>query len=336
MPNKTAAAIATGLACAFLLAAAALGQGTTAPLQEGTPPVQNQQLEPGDLIAVQVAGAPELRTEARLAPNGTFTMPYTGRVRLEGETAAQASRTLAARLRQNYLLDPQVQVVVRAFAPEPVTVLGAVRAPGVYSARTYPDLGAMLAAAGGVRAPAAARVLVEPGQGEPITAVPVTALERGSTAAAMRLRAGYVIRVAPGGQVYVGGNVARPGAYPIPASGMTMLEAISLAGGALRNSRLGQTRIVHRDPGGKLATEWVNAGSVMQGHAPDPHLHPFDLVYIPWSPAKAGTIAGVQLAATTVAQIIFGIIAFHWTPPQIAANSSKLGNPCVAQPKLCQ
>ncbi|MGH9413845.1 MAG: polysaccharide biosynthesis/export family protein [Terriglobales bacterium] len=318
--------IGYGLACVLVLAISASAQGATAPLQEATPPVVAQTLEPGDLIAVRVTGAPELQTEARLTAGGSFTMPEAGTLTLAGDSAAQAGQALAARLRQTYLLDPQVQVLVKQFAPQPVTVAGAVVTPGVYSARSYPDLGAMLAAAGGLRASAGGQILIQPAGGDAAEAIPVTAFERGG-ARYVRLRAGEMIRVAQAATVYVAGNVVRPGAYPLPPAGLTMLEAISLAGGTRRDSRLNHTRIVHRNLDGDTKTVWVNAGHVMQGEAPDPQLRPYDLVYVPWSPGKADITAGIQLAAATVAQIIFGVIVFHWSSPPAQAvvpNLAKL------------
>lgn len=301
------------LAGALALAATAPAQATL-PVQENTPPVAAQRLQPGDLIAVNVTGAPELSTEARLAANGTFTMPEAGAVALAGDTAAQAGRKLAARLQQTYLLDPQVQVLVKQFAPEPVTVGGAVRSPGVYSARTYPELGAMLAAAGGIRSAAGDAVLVRsPGGGVDVK-IPVAALARGGDAATLPLRAGDMVQVLPAGQVYVAGDVVKPGAYPLPSSGLTLLEALALAGGARHDSLTSHTRIVRRLPDGTLHTSWVNTDRVRRAQAADPSLQPSDLVYIPYSPGKSGLAAGFQLAATTVAQIIAGVIIFHWTP----------------------
>lgn len=298
----------------LILLASVLALGAqTAQITSSVPPVQAQVLAPGDLIAVQVYEAPELTTVGRLDAEGVFHMPQAGAVPLAGKTAAGAAATLAARLQQNYLLHPRVQVVVRSFAPEPVTVSGAVGAPGVYSARTYPDLPAMLAAAGGIHPSAGADVEIDPPNGAAVR-IPVKLLRRG-TAPRVPLHAGDMIRVEPGATVYVGGNVARPGAYPLPPTGLSMLEAITLAGGTERNSRLKRTRIVHRTAKGKLETEWIDAQRVMQGEGTDPQLQPYDLVYVPWSPGKSVLAAGAQLAATTAAQIIFGIIVFHWSPP---------------------
>lgn len=294
-----------------MAAALAAAQAATSPIQESTPPVAAQALAPGDLIAVSVFEAPELATQARVAADGTFRMPEAGTVRLAGKTAVQAAELLAARLRQNYLIQPQVEVLVRSFAPEPVTVAGAVGAPGVYSARTYPTLESMLAAAGGLRLSAGERVLVRPADGAAPISIPVETLARGHVASGLKLHAGEVVRVLAGAEVYVGGDVVKPGAYPLPASGLTLLEALTLAGGTQRDSLASHTRIVHHGAGGKVSTQWVDALGVMQGRALDPRLRAFDLVYVPASLGRATWFAAVRTVTATAAAIVSGVIIFH-------------------------
>jgi len=132
----------------LLLLLVALPLAAQSPALVESPPVSAQRLEPGDLVAITVFNAPELATDARLDQSGSVSMPQAGVVPLAGLSTQQAEQALEARLALHYLIAPHVHVNVREFAPQPVTVLGAVRLPGVYSARTYPELGAMLAAAG--------------------------------------------------------------------------------------------------------------------------------------------------------------------------------------------
>ncbi|MGH9480567.1 MAG: polysaccharide biosynthesis/export family protein, partial [Terriglobales bacterium] len=260
------------------------GARAQAPPTVAEPPPAAQRLQPGDLIDISVFEAPELATAARLDAAGAITMPAAGRVELGGETAAEAEQALAARLGADYLVAPQVHVTVREFAPQPVTVLGAVKYPGMYSARTYPNLEAMLAAAGGLEAAAGERILVTAAGGEAAGRPPLElsgAQLSGKTGApAVTLHAGDVVRVAPAASVYVGGDVAKPGAYILPASGLSLVEALSLAGGVGRDGSTRHTRIVHRDAAGHASIEWVDAAPILEGSEPDPGLRAFDLVYV--------------------------------------------------------
>jgi polysaccharide export outer membrane protein len=296
----------------LVLALTALGCGAAAQ----TPPPQAQRLAVGDLVDVSVFQAPELATEARLDMTGSLTMPVAGTVRLAGDTAPEAEQALAARLRANYLIAPDVHVLVREFSPLPVTVLGAVKNPGVYSARSYPDLTGMLAAAGGIGVGAGERVLLtsaaNPNQPARRTrALDLAELERAGDAAPIALHSGDVVRVVPAATVYVGGDVLKPGAYPLPPSGLTLLEAITLAGGVMRDGAADRTRIVHSDESGRATMAWVNARRVMQGRAQDPQLAAFDLVYVPHSVGRATVFRGLETALNVSTTIFTGVIIFH-------------------------
>src|SRR5690348_4996939 len=120
------------------------GLAATAPAGAAAP-----RLMAGDLVQVTVVATPELATEARLDSEGRLNMPAAGLVPLAGLTPQQAEEVLDQRLRQTYLLHPQVQLLVKEYADAPVTVLGAVQHPGVYSARWHRDLLSVVAQAGG-------------------------------------------------------------------------------------------------------------------------------------------------------------------------------------------
>lgn len=295
----------SALLASLLLTAAAAAQ-SPAP----SPAAAAQRLAPGDEIAVNVFQAPELATTARLEPDGSFTMPAAGRVVLAGQTAAVAAATLAQRLGAHYLLHPQVEVTVREFAAEPVTVVGAVQHPGVYSARLYPDLAAMLAGAGGVEPRGGEQITLER-DGRVATSESVDAWENQGSSAALPLRAGDRIRVTPAATVYVGGDVAHPGAFPLPAHGLTLLEALILAGGIGPHSQSGRTRIVRRLPGGEVQTLWIDAARVLRAQAPDPPLQPFDLVYVPSSTARRALADTLHTLVVTSSAIVSGVVIWH-------------------------
>lgn len=293
--------------CALLLSHA--GAQASAPML-ATPLPAAQTLAPGDLVAVSVFQAPELATTARLDASGAVAMPEAGRIQLAGLSTAQAEAAIAARLTK-YLLSPQVQILVREYAPAPVTVLGAVRNPGTYSARSYPTLAAVLAAAGGVTTSAGGQVIVSDEGGQAARTLDLGRLERTADAPAVPLSGGDVVRVIPAATVYVGGDVAKPGAYPMPSTGLTLVEAISLAGGLTHEADASHTRLVHTTATGQLSTDWVNARLILQGQASDPALRPLDLVYVPYSPQRATANRLLSAAVGLGTTIVGGLVVFH-------------------------
>jgi protein involved in polysaccharide export with SLBB domain len=92
-----------------------------------------------------------------------------------------------------------------------------------------------------------------------------------------------------GARVYVGGEVAVPGVYPLRAT-PTALQAIMLARGELDTGWLEEVTVIRRNPQGKPYVFRTNLkAAIEQGYTDnDIPLRAFDLVYVPKSPiAKA-------------------------------------------------
>lgn len=281
--------------------------------QVGAPPPSH--LAAGDLIRIRVFQTPELDLTTRIGPGGAITMPAAGGVELAGLSLAAAEQAIAARLQSSgYLLHPEVSILVQRYAGTPVTVLGAVRQPGLYWVRRDRSLLAVLARAGGVDTGAGEQVLVDQpaARGQAAETLAVDLNDPNATAAeGVRLRANTLVRVLPPGQLYVGGAVKRPGGFAFPSTGLTLLEAVSMAGGTALGAGKKRTWIVRPQPNGSRITQVVDLGAVEAGRAPDPALRPFDLVYIPVNTGKKTLIRGLETAVATGAAIVTGVIVFR-------------------------
>jgi protein involved in polysaccharide export with SLBB domain len=81
--------------------------------------------------------------------------------------------------------------------------------------------------------------------------------------------------------VYVGGEVARPGAVPLVPD-MTLLEAVVSAGGFLSTARRDSVLMIIPAPGGTFSTARVNLESVVTGSASDRvRVRANDVVFVP-------------------------------------------------------
>lgn len=87
-----------------------------------------------------------------------------------------------------------------------------------------------------------------------------------------------------GHRVYVDGEVVRPNMVPL-AGGMTMLGAISSAGGFTPRAIREQVILIRRDASGEPVGHAVDLKKVIFGKSPegDVLLQPFDIVYVPRS-----------------------------------------------------
>jgi protein involved in polysaccharide export with SLBB domain len=113
---------------------------TTSPTQQQTsPPSPNAVsapagyvLSPNDVVAVEVFGEEDLRTNGRINPEGNLSVPLLGSVHLGGLTLTQAASKLTELYGRDYLVNPKVNVSLLGYAKRRFSVLGQVNRPGSY------------------------------------------------------------------------------------------------------------------------------------------------------------------------------------------------------------
>lgn len=87
-------------------------------------------------------------------------------------------------------------------------------------------------------------------------------------------------------QVFVLGEVKNPGAFPLPTeAGLTVLEAISLAGGFTQVASQDRTRVIRTSPDGKSQYFTIEVSAIMKRgeKGKDIPLLPSDVVHVPQS-----------------------------------------------------
>ncbi|MEZ5861244.1 MAG: polysaccharide biosynthesis/export family protein [Geminicoccaceae bacterium] len=87
-------------------------------------------LDSGDRIRIVVFRHEDLSGEFEIDGGGTFAMPLIGEINAAGLTARQLEDRIATRLKDGYLVDPQVSIEVLNYRP--FFILGEVNAPGSY------------------------------------------------------------------------------------------------------------------------------------------------------------------------------------------------------------
>jgi len=213
-------------------------------------PVTAQQpyiLGVADGIEVVVFANADVSRTVTIRPDGMISLPLIGEVEAAGLTPEQLRQQLT-RLFASFFRNPQVTVIVREFHKVRVTVLGQVRWPGVYELAQGATVLDALAAAQGLAADAGlgeARVIR--GQEPPLIIDLERLLLRGELALNLPLVSGdaLVIPEDPTGRVYVLGEVARPGTFPLRGS-LTALQALTLAGGPTRRALLNRAHVIRR------------------------------------------------------------------------------------------
>ena len=85
-----------------------------------------------DTVEIRVFREDELTTAGQLSADGTISMPLIGSVKMAGLTTDQAAAAITAKLKDGYLVRPQVSVSIEARVRRTVTVLGQAQSPGVF------------------------------------------------------------------------------------------------------------------------------------------------------------------------------------------------------------
>ena len=212
---------------------------------------------PGDALRIRVFNQPDLSGLYAVETDGALSFPLIGRIAAGALTVQAFERALSDRLAAGYFRDPRVTVSVAEYRSRRVFVVGEVRQPGVYRLTgAAMHVIEVLALAGSttplasgeavvIRAGTASDGPVQPDDGTEIETfrVNLEAIEQGDYSQNIALRDGDTISVPRSAVAYVFGEVREPGQYPL-RSGMTVLQALSLAGGTTAFAALNRVRIV--------------------------------------------------------------------------------------------
>jgi polysaccharide export outer membrane protein len=111
---------------------------------------EDYQINPGDVIDIQVDRAPELSGMRRVAASGTIRLEYLGPVTANGKTADELAGFIADSLRGRYLKNPRVTVTIEQMNSHTFFIQGAVNRPGAYQIEGHPSLLTLVTVAGGL------------------------------------------------------------------------------------------------------------------------------------------------------------------------------------------
>ncbi|HEV2275810.1 MAG TPA: polysaccharide biosynthesis/export family protein [Acidobacteriaceae bacterium] len=262
---------------------------------------------PGDLLHVKVLEAPELEQTARITDEGTVPLILGGSVKVAGLTPSQAELAIQKALVDgHYLLTPHVSVAIQETATQNVSIMGQVRSPGSYAINTPRPVLDVLALAGGLTDLADRKVTIERrGSKERIDFV-VANSAKTALDASVDVFPGDTIVVPKADVVYILGDVSRPGGIAMVTndSRLSVLQAVSLAGGTPPNAVPSHARLIRKQPDGGHVEIPLQLSAMQKGKHPDMELQPDDIVYVPFSYMRNMAVgAGSLVGATSSAAI---------------------------------
>ena len=243
-----------------------------------------------DLLEISVFEVPELNITVRVSENGLINLPLLGEVKAEGLNRFDLEKRIAASLEKNYLKNAQVTIFIKEFQSKKISVMGAVKNPGMHDLIGRQSLLQVISMAGGLSEQASDTVVIfrhfknVPSQSLVIKLDDV--LLKANPKYNIPIFPGDIINV-PGSQymdIYVFGQVKNPGAVRMKKGSdeVTLLRAIAQAGGFSDRARRGKV-LVTRTEGGTEKKIYVDVKDILGGGRKDFVLQAFDVVFVPES-----------------------------------------------------
>lgn len=216
------------------------------------------QLGPGDSVTIDVYGQPDMGGTVYVSDDGTIPVALAGAVPVAGLSPAEASSRIEKALRDGkFLVNPHVTLTVTQSRSQRVSVIGEVGKPGRYPVESNTSILDLLAESGGVTDLAGDTVdLLRAGAGGNITRhqISLKGLSDGSNATpAPSLQGGDSLFVPRAPQFYIYGEVATPGKFKVEV-GMTVIQAISRAGGLTQRGSQRRIVVIRTKPDGTYET----------------------------------------------------------------------------------
>ena len=241
-----------------------------------------------DLLEIRVFGVDELDQTVRVSGDGSITMPLLGRLDVAGLSKTEVERTIAGMLSERFVQDPQVTVFIKEFESRKVAVSGEVREPGTYEMLGSKTLLEMISMAGGLGAELGEEIIIfRRGDGNQTErlAVDLTRLVyQADPSVNLTVQPGDIIYVPAVEKIriFVSGAVNSPNLYEVPRNEpVTVLKAITLAGGTTERAADKRIQIMRSAEDGSLVSLNVNLRKVRRGKEEDLVLQPDDIVLVP-------------------------------------------------------
>jgi polysaccharide export outer membrane protein len=248
-----------------------------------------------DVLSITVYEEKDLSREAvRVSEDGYISFPLIGRLKVDGLTTSEMEKLISLRLaEEQYLLDAHVSVMVTEYNSKRFLVLGAVEQPGSYSLRARERVLDAISKAGGIALEQAGKRGMIIRTEEPNTDsehrivinFDLQGLLKGSDQISNIFLADKDTLFIPKAEhFYLIGQVQRPGSYALAGKDISLVEAISMAGGFTPIAARNRTRIIRVDNGvEKIIVVRVDAITEAGKKIQDVLIQPDDVIVVPES-----------------------------------------------------
>jgi polysaccharide export outer membrane protein len=248
----------------------------------------NYVVGPGDLLDIQVWDNSDLNRTVEISQEGSFSFPFVGKINASNLSVFQIKRLLVKKLSDGYLVAPQVSITVAEYRNQKVFLFGEIARPGSYVLKHRSHLLEIISEAGGFTPQRGTTgVVVRPEAGA--SKQTPTSIQDAKKSEIIHINLDQLLSgaagtppvyVMPGDSIYIGesekifvtGEVRRPGELRWE-KGLTVRQAVSMAGGGTPRASINRVRIIRNDNG---------AEKIIKPGLGDPVL-PNDIIKVPES-----------------------------------------------------
>ena len=282
--TRIGAVLLLAFALLFPKEAAAPDQQAQDSTRQSPPLATDYRIGPRDLLDIRVFDLDQLNASVRVSEEGIISLPLIGEIRASRRTRSELEKEIKTALTR-YVNNPQVSVFIREYESQRFSVIGAVLRPGTYEMVGRKTLIEAISDAGGINQQDSAgtvMILRAGFTGAPIEIDLRQLLEEGNAAYNIELSAGDTINVVPKRRffIYIYGQVRAPGSYELREE-VTLLQAISLAGGVAERAAKNRIRILRRKADSTQEIIQVNLNDIVDGKKPDVPIRPNDVIIVP-------------------------------------------------------
>ncbi len=259
-----------------------------------------------DVIDITVYEEADLsRENVRISADGYISFPLVGRVKVDGLTTSGIESLLSEMLAQGqYLLNAHVSVTVKEFKSKQFMILGSVKNPGSYPLQAKERVLDAISKAGGINFEQGGKEAMiirtenhntlkeektvagkeKSAEDEKIVIrIELNSLLKGGDQMSNILLADKDLIYIPRAEsFYIIGQVQKPGSYPYMEKEITLVEAITKAGGFTPAAARNRTRIVRAENGVEKIIE-VQVDAIIESgqKGKDVLLRPGDVIVVP-------------------------------------------------------
>jgi polysaccharide export outer membrane protein len=248
-----------------------------------------------------VFGFNDLQTTTEISPAGTITLPLVGETSVMGQDAGTLRNHLSSAY-SRFIKNPKVDVGVKTYQANRVSVIGEVSRPGMYPLRHNGQLlTELISEAGGRNQIASTRLILLPSpksqpsndtHAAPTTMQGVSGVEIeiddlmgriDQRPLLVPLLAGDTVVIPEAGSYEVDGEVEKPGSYKI-TSQASVMSAIAAAGGFTYSADVKKIEVIREIGNGRKALATIDLEEVGLRGGSDIRLRPGDLIRVPSEP----------------------------------------------------